>query len=160
DRTFRRALEAVERNAWAQSRLIEDLLDFARLRSGKVRLDSAQVRLDEVLQAAIESVRPQAEAKRLDLGTRVPAAPVFVTGDPLRLQQVLWNVLGNAVKFTPPGGSIRATLDATGSHVTIVIEDSGIGIEPDLLPHVFDRYVRAESTNGSTDGLGLGLWIV
>lgn len=159
--TFARALETVERNAKAQAQLIEDLLDISRIISGKLRLDIRLVELPPLIEAAIDSLRLAAEAKGLRLEKTIDQSAGPISGDPDRLQQVVWNLLSNAVKFTPPGGSISVRLARVGSQVEISVSDSGIGISREFLPHVFDRFRQADSTSTrSYGGLGLGLAIV
>jgi PAS domain S-box-containing protein len=156
-----RALETVERNARSQAQLIEDLLDVSRIVTGKLRIDARPVDLAAVIDNAITSVRPAANAKgisiRADLDPRLP--PVF--GDPDRLQQIVWNLLTNAVKFTPDAGRVQIVTHRSDSHVEIVVSDTGRGIPSEFLPHVFDRFRQADqSTTRAEGGLGLGLAIV
>jgi signal transduction histidine kinase/CheY-like chemotaxis protein len=160
DAEYRRGLETVARNARAQAQLIDDLLDMNRIMSGKIRLDVQAVDLAAVVQAALESAGPSAEAKNIRVRTTLdPLAPVF--GDPQRLQQIVWNLMSNAVKFTPKGGKIDVLLRRVNSHVEISVTDSGIGIEPAFLPHLFERFRQADaSTTRHHGGLGLGLSIV
>ncbi|MBX5459716.1 MAG: PAS domain S-box protein [Steroidobacteraceae bacterium] len=161
DRERERGLETIERNARAQAQIINDLLDMSRIISGKLHLEVQPIYLHEVVQAAMEAVRPSAEARNIRLRAMLDSSIGRTRGDPNRLQQVLWNLLTNAVKFTPPGGSIQVVLERENSHVEIVIEDSGIGIKPEFLPHVFDRFRQADaSTTRRFGGLGLGLSIV
>ena len=158
----RRAAESIERNAIAQARIVDDLLDVSRIITGKLRIEVAPVVLQRVVQAALDAVRPAAEAKGVVL-TPPPACPDArpILGDADRIQQVAWNLLANAVKFTPPGGSVRARLRRDEGFMELAIEDTGQGIPPDFLPHVFDRFRQAETgTTRSTTGLGLGLSIV
>jgi PAS domain S-box-containing protein len=155
-----KGLDAIARNANAQARLIEDLLDMNRIVSGKVRLDLQPTDVAAVVEAAVESVRPQAEGKALAL--RVALAPLEapLALDPHRIQQVVWNLLANAVKFTPRGGAIDVALARVGQHVEISVRDTGIGIDAQFLPQVFDRFRQADaSTTRSHGGLGLGLSI-
>jgi PAS domain S-box-containing protein len=155
-----RGLEAIARNAKSQARLIEDLLDMNRIVSGKVRLDAQPTDLAAVAEAALESVRPSAEAKSLRVLSALDPAVGPVSGDPSRLQQVVWNLLTNAVKFTPRGGTIEVELRCAGAELELVVRDSGVGIEPDFLPLVFDRFRQADaSTTRAQGGLGLGLSI-
>jgi signal transduction histidine kinase/ActR/RegA family two-component response regulator len=155
-----RGLEAIARNAKAQARLIEDLLDMNRIISGKVRLEVQPSDLASVVEAALESVRPSAEAKSLALRVVVDPAAGPVIGDPNRLQQVVWNLLTNAVKFTPRGGSVDVQLRRVDSQLEVIVRDTGIGIEPHFLPQVFDRFRQADaSTTRAQSGLGLGLSI-
>ena len=156
-----RALAAVERNARAQTRLIDDLLDVSRAISGKLRLDARAVSLSEVLLAAVEVVAPALEAKSLRLDTDIDRDLAPVVADPDRVQQIVWNLLSNAIKFTPQGGWVRLTLRRADSHVEIAVSDSGVGIDPAFLPHVFDRFRQAEAgSRRRYGGLGLGLAIV
>jgi signal transduction histidine kinase/CheY-like chemotaxis protein len=157
----RRGLETIARNARLQAQLIEDLLDMNRIISGKVRLDVQRLDVTAIVDAALDSIRPSAEAKQLRLRKTLDpsAGPVF--GDPQRLQQIVWNLLSNSVKFTPKGGRIDLLLRRVNSHVEIRVADSGIGIAPDFLPHVFERFRQADSsTTRKHGGLGLGLSIV
>ena len=155
------ALEAVERNASMQNRLIEDLLDVSRIVSGKFRLDIQDVDLGSLLEAALASLHPAAEAKGLHLETAVDPGLGLVRVDPQRLQQVLWNLLANAVKFTPAGGRVWVDIRRSGSHIDIVVRDEGEGITAGDLPHVFERFRQAEGgTVRASAGLGLGLAIV
>jgi PAS domain S-box-containing protein len=156
-----RGLETIERNARVQSQIIGDLLDMSRIISGKVQLDVQPVDLNEVVAAAIEAVRPSAEGKKLRLRTTLDAKAGRIRGDPNRLQQVFWNLLTNAVKFTPAGGSVHVVLERVNSHVEVSVEDTGIGINPEFLGFVFDRFRQADaSTTRRHAGLGIGLSIV
>jgi PAS domain S-box-containing protein len=156
-----RGLDAIERNARSQTRIIEDLLDMSRVVSGKIRLDVQSVDLAQVAADAVETVRPAAEAKGIALQLFVDTSAGPIKGDPQRLQQVLWNLLANATKFTPTGGKIQVRLGRVDSHVEISVEDDGEGIEPAFLPFVFDRFRQADaSTTRRHGGLGLGLSIV
>jgi PAS domain S-box-containing protein len=156
-----RALESIERNAKAQGRLIDDILDVSRIITGKLRLDVRPVDLASVIEGAVESVRPAAEAKGIRLQRVLDTGPQVVSGDPERLQQVVWNLLSNAVKFTPKGGRVQVRLERINSHVEIVVSDTGRGINADVLPHVFERFLQADSsTTREHSGLGLGLAIV
>ncbi|HET6583241.1 MAG TPA: ATP-binding protein [Nannocystaceae bacterium] len=157
----RRGLETIARNARAQVQMIEDLLDMNRIVSGKIRLDVQQTDLAGVVEAAVDSIRPSAEAKSIRLRTILDPFVGLVYGDPNRLQQVVWNLLSNAVKFTPKSGKIDVILGRVNSHTEITVIDSGIGIEPAFLPHVFERFRQADaSTTRKYSGLGLGLSIV
>ena len=154
-------LATVERNARVQAQLIEDLLDVSRIVSGKVRLAVRRTDLRPVLAAAVDVVRPAAQAKGVRLDLPQASAPAPVVGDPNRLQQVAWNLLANAVKFTPPGGTVRAALDRVGGDMELAVSDSGRGIAADFLPFVFDRFRQADGTaSRQHGGLGLGLAIV
>jgi len=155
------ALRLIDRNAQAQAQLVNDLVDMSRVTTGKLRLELEPVALVPALEAALESVRPSAEAKSLRFETAWEDRDLAVLADPTRLQQVMWNLLSNAVKFTPDGGLIRVSAEAGHGRVRIEVADTGIGIEPAFLPHVFDRFRQAESgTTRSYGGLGLGLAIV
>ncbi len=156
-----RGLQAIERNVRAQAQIVSDLLDMSRIVSGKIHLEVQPLSLQEVINNAIESIRTSAEAKNLRVRTMLDSNVGFVRGDPNRLQQVLWNLLSNAVKFTPAGGRIQVFLERVNSHVEIVVEDSGIGIHPDFLPFVFERFRQADpAMNRRHGGLGIGLSIV
>ncbi len=153
----------IERNGRAQIQLIEDLLDTARIISGKLKLEIGPVELTEVIAAALDTVRPAAERKTIALNITFEAeADAYqITGDANRLQQVVWNLLSNAIKFTPEGGQIRITLHRLASAVQIVVSDTGHGISPDLLPFVFDRFRQGDSSSTRRfGGLGLGLALV
>jgi len=155
------ALETIDRNAKLQARLIDDMLDVSRIISGKLRLDAQPVDLASVINAAVETVRPAAEAKQIHMYVTLDFGTGPVLGDPVRLQQVVWNVVSNAVKFVPRAGSVRVTLSRVNSHTEIVVSDSGPGIEEEFLPFVFDRFRQGNSTpNKKYGGLGLGLSIV
>jgi signal transduction histidine kinase/ActR/RegA family two-component response regulator len=155
-----RALEVVERNARAQAQLIEDVLDMARIITGKLRLEMRPALLGPVVEAAVDAIRPVAETKSIRL--RVRAAPVpAINGDPTRLQQVLWNLLSNAVKFTSAGGEVTVSLQLVDSYAMLAVSDTGPGLAPDFLPYVFDRFRQADqSVTRGHGGLGLGLSIV
>jgi len=155
------ALEIVVRNANVQSQLIEDLLDVSRIISGKLRLDVRPVELAQVIQTALDSARPAAEARGVQLQSALVPDVGPVRGDAGRLQQVVWNLLSNAIKFTPKGGSVRVTLGRLNSQAEIVVSDTGQGIHREFLPHVFDRFRQADATSTRAHGgLGLGLAIV
>ena len=156
----REGLDLIVRSAEAQSRLVEDLLDASRMAAGQLRLDVADVDLGPVAAAAAAVVRPAADAKGVRLDLAVAPAPAPVRADVARVQQVLWNVLNNAVKFTPAGGRVSLTLTDDGTDVVIRVADTGRGIAPDFLPHVFERFRQADATPaGRHGGLGLGLSI-
>jgi signal transduction histidine kinase/CheY-like chemotaxis protein len=156
----RQALVRLDRNAKAQVRLIEDLLDISRIISGKLELKLSTVDLVGIVHAAIDVARPSAEGKGLQLSSDLLASPAPVSGDPDRLQQVIVNLLANAVKFTPAGGRIEVTLEESDSTYVVSVHDTGIGISPDFLPHVFDRFRQADgSITRQHGGLGLGLSI-
>ncbi len=154
-------LEVIGRNAKAQQHIIEDLLDMSRILSGKVRLDVQKIELATVLEAALETVRPAAQSKGIKLHALVTQGTTPISGDPQRMQQVFWNLLTNAIKFTPRGGRIDVVLQRVDSHLEASVTDSGMGIASDFLPHVFDRFRQADASNvRSHGGLGLGLSIV
>lgn len=156
-----RALETIERNARSQSQLIDDLLDISRIITGKIRLNVRAVDLSPVIEAAIETVQPAADAKTIRLQSVLDPAAGPVLGDSERLQQIVWNLLSNAVKFTPKGGRVQICLQRINSHVEIIVADNGQGISADFLPYVFDRFRQADnSITRSFGGLGLGLAIV
>jgi signal transduction histidine kinase len=156
-----RALETIERNARVQAQLIADLLDVSRIITGKLRLEVQAVELPRIIEAALDSVRPGADAKGLRLDVRLDPLTSPVMGDADRLQQVVWNLLSNAIKFTPQGGLVEVRLRLDGGSAEIRVLDTGAGIRPDFLPYVFDRFRQAESTiTRSHGGLGLGLSIV
>lgn len=159
--TTARALESIGRNATAQTQLIEDLLDVSRIVSGKLHLDVHQVEIGPIIQAAIDTVQPAADAKEISLSCRLSEPSIFVLGDPDRLQQVIWNLLSNSIKFTPEQGRVSVQVTRSNLHVIIQVSDTGIGIAPDFLPFVFDRFRQANSSSTrSHSGLGLGLAIV
>ncbi|MBW4419876.1 MAG: PAS domain S-box protein [Myxacorys californica WJT36-NPBG1] len=159
--TTTRAIATIERNARAQNQLIDDLLDVSRIITGKLRLNVRPVILVSVIEAAIDSIRPAAEAKNIRLQSLLDPAAGPVSGDPDRLQQVFWNLLSNAVKFTPKGGRVQIRLERINSHVEVTVSDTGQGISPEFLPYVFERLQQADSTTTRAHGgLGLGLSIV
>jgi PAS domain S-box-containing protein len=161
DTELRRGLDVIERNARIQAQLIEDLLDMARITSGKLRLLTQPTRPVAVIEAAIETVRPSAEAKGVQLTKLLDATAGPITGDPSRLQQVVWNLLSNAIKFTGRDGRIEVRLTRSPAYVEIVVADSGIGIAPEFLPYVFDRFRQQNASESRTaGGLGLGLALV
>jgi PAS domain S-box-containing protein len=154
------ALETIERNARLQSQLIDDLLDVSRILRGKLVFNTLPTPLTTVIQEALETVRAVAEAKGVDLHTELDAASFTVLGDANRLKQVVWNLLSNAVKFTPKGGRVTVRLGYVENWAEIHVSDTGKGIDPDFLPHVFDRFRQADSTTTRDfGGLGLGLAI-
>ena len=156
-----RAIETIERNAHAQTQLVNDLLDVARAVSGKLRLDVQTVDLSHVVLAAIDSMQPAADAKGIRLQARLDPAAGPVSGDRDRLLQIVWNLLSNAIKFTPRDGHVRLTLAKRHDHVELTVADTGRGIAEDFLPHVFDRFRQADAgTTRQHGGLGLGLAIV
>ncbi|MEO6848516.1 MAG: ATP-binding protein [Chthoniobacterales bacterium] len=158
---LQQGLEVIFRNTRVQSQLIEDLLDMNRILMGKVRLDVQLVNLPEIMGVALESVALSVEAKEIQLKTIIDPLAGPVRGDPVRLQQVIWNLLTNAIKFTPKGGKVEVVLERVNSHVEINISDTGIGIKPDFLASIFDRFSQVDSsTTRHYGGLGLGLSIV
>ena len=161
EKALSRALETIERNARAQTQLIEDILDVSRIIAGKLRVDIRRINLHGVVRAAMEAVRPAADAKGVELLANLsPDAAEFV-GDPDRLQQVSWNLVANSIKFTPKGGRVQIDVSRENSEVKLVVTDTGSGIPRDFLPHVFDRFRQADSSITRTQGgLGLGLAIV
>jgi PAS domain S-box-containing protein len=162
DKSLDKGLEAIDNNARAQARLIDDLLDMSRIISGKVVLKREAVNLPQVIELAVESVRPAVANKQIALDLRLPAQrEIVVPGDPARLQQVVWNLLTNAVKFTPRQGRVSVELERSDSGARITVTDSGQGIDPRFLPYVFDRFRQADASITRTQGgLGLGLAIV
>ena len=155
-----RAMEVIERNARAQVRLIDDLLDLSRIMSGRFRLDVQQVSLLDVVRGALDSIEPTAQTKGVRLESVLDPRSIVVSGDPSRLQQVFWNLLSNAVKFTPKGGKIQVLLQRVNSHIEFSVHDTGIGIPADFLPHVFERFSQKDSSaHREYGGLGLGLAI-
>lgn len=158
---LRRGLDAIERNARVQAQLIDDLLDMSRIASGKVRLDIQTTDPIAFVEAAVETVRPAAESKGIRLEKFLDPQAGPVAGDPARLQQVIWNLLTNAVKFTPKGGKIQIVLRRVNSHIEISVADTGCGIKAEFLPHLFERFRQADAgTARKHGGLGLGLSIV
>jgi PAS domain S-box-containing protein len=156
-----RSLDTIERNVRAQTQIVNDLLDMSRIMTGQVRLDMQTLDLRDAVWNAVEAVRPAAEAKRVRVEKALESSIGWTKVDPARLQQVLWNLLVNAVKFTPPGGRVRVALERNGSAAEIIVEDSGVGIASGFLPHVFERFRQADgSTTRRHGGLGLGLSIV
>jgi hypothetical protein len=154
-------LKTIERNARAQTQIIDDLLDMSRIISGKVRLDVQRIDLASIVQAAVETTTHAANAKGVRIHAVLDPSSGLVSGDPNRLQQVFWNLLTNAIKFTPKGGSVQVLLERVNSHLEVSVTDTGEGIAPEFLPHVFDRFRQADaSTTRRHGGLGLGLSIV
>ena len=156
----RRALQVIDRNARAQVQLIDDLLDLSRITTGKLRLELQQVSVVSIVEAAMETVRPAADAKGIRLKAILEHVQAAVNADPSRLQQVVWNLLTNAVKFTPKGGQVQVVLRRVNSHIEVSVSDTGIGIPASFLPHVFERFSQRDaSTTRAYGGLGLGLAI-
>jgi PAS domain S-box-containing protein len=153
--------DIIERNARTQLRLIEDLLDTARIVSGKLRLDKRQTDIVPVLADALGVVRPVAESKGVELHAHYGFESEVVIGDPSRLQQVIWNLLSNAIKFTPSGGRVDLRVERSGEHIQIIVSDTGTGIKPEFLPYIFDRFRQSDSSSSRRHGgLGLGLALV
>jgi signal transduction histidine kinase len=157
----RRAVDVIERNGRLQAQLIADLLDMSRIVSGKMRLDVQRLDLPKLIDAAIESLRPAADAKGLTIERAIEPPRERVNGDPARIQQIIWNLLSNAVKFTPRGGRVNVALSSTGPDVEIRVTDTGEGFPPDFVPSIFDRFRQADASATRTHGgLGLGLALV
>ncbi|HEX8339096.1 MAG TPA: ATP-binding protein, partial [Pyrinomonadaceae bacterium] len=161
EKTFGTAVEIVERNARTQQQIVDDILDVSRIITGHLRFDAEPTDLRGVVEAAVDTVSHAAAAKNITLRTEFEPGVGPVMGDPRRLQQIVWNLILNAVKFTPAGGEVRARLGREGAHARITVEDTGAGISPGFLPHVFDRFRQGDqSTTRVHGGLGLGLSIV
>jgi PAS domain S-box-containing protein len=156
---IRKAIDVIERSARTQEQLVSDLLDMSRIISGKLRLDVRDVDLIAIINAAIETTRPAAEARRIAVHCVLDPSVAMTTGDPTRLQQCVWNLVSNAIKFTPQGGRVTVSLRRTDSHVAIGVMDNGIGIRSEFLPFVFERF-RQAPVGKRSGGLGLGLAIV
>jgi signal transduction histidine kinase/DNA-binding response OmpR family regulator len=156
-----RALDTIERNARSQAQLIDDLLDVSRIITGKLQIDEGVVELNKVLDTAFDSMRPAADAKGIEFSITTDSSQCFVGGDPNRLQQIFWNLFSNAVKFTPREGQVKVDLRIDDSFARVSVTDTGIGINPEFLPFIFDRFRQADgSTTREHGGLGLGLAIV
>ena len=159
--SFTRAIDTIERNARAQVRLVEDILDGSRLINGQLHLEIRPLDMTAVVSAALDTVRAAAEAKRIMLSASLDPAATRIVGDPDRLQQIIWNLVTNAIKFTPKDGTVNVSLARVGTDIELTVKDSGEGIGPDFLPHVFDRFRQAEGgTTRRHGGLGLGLALV
>lgn len=155
------AVDAIQKSARVQAQLIDDLLDVSRITAGKMRIDPRPLELGPIIRAAVDAVTPAADAKGVKLTVNIPGQPVLVSGDANRLQQVIWNLVANAVKFTPREGRVDVALAQKGSDASISVADTGQGIDPLFLPHVFERFRQADSsTTRAHTGLGLGLAIV
>ena len=155
-----RALETIKRNAKLQAQLIDDLLDISRITQGKLRLENRPVPLANLLDTVIEAVQLAANAKEIDLQTQLDSREIIVAGDPMRLQQVFWNLLSNAIKFTPRQGQVEVRLAQSEQEAILTVRDTGCGISPEVLPHLFERFWQAErDTTRTHGGLGLGLAI-
>jgi len=158
---LRRMADAVKRNAVAQSKLIRDLLDLSRLRSGKLELNRENVSPVASIENAIETVRIDAESKGIEIEVTAPDDVMFVRADPVRLEQIIWNLLNNSVKFTPSGGRISVRLEEDADEIVLTVSDNGQGIDPSFLPHIFEIFRQADaSTNRSQQGMGIGLAVV
>jgi PAS domain S-box-containing protein len=156
-----KALDTIERNARAQAQLVDDLLDVSRIITGKLRMDVRPSDPNSFIDAAVEAVRPAAQAKGVRVQKVMDTGAVAIPGDPVRLQQVVWNLLSNAIKFTPRGGRVQIRSERVNSHLEIVVSDTGQGIPAEFLPHVFDRFRQADQkTSRQHGGMGLGLAIV
>ena len=154
------AVNVIERNAKAQATLIDDLLDVARISQGQMQLANLPVHLPAIVTASIDTIRPAAAAKRIDVNVDIQSSPMLtLRGDPVRMQQVVWNLLSNAVKFTPAQGRIDVTVGADSQAVEVKVADNGRGIRPELLPRIFDRFRRGDDATPRVGGLGLGLAI-
>ena len=160
EKSVAQALDAIERNAWLQSRLIDDLLDTSRIATGKLHFEPKPTDLNVAVKAAVDTVRTSAAARSIELSVSLHPASLVVMGEPVRLQQIAWNMVSNAIKFTDPGGKVTVTTGMDGSQAYLTVTDTGIGIAPEFLPHVFDRFRQADgSTSRRHGGLGLGLAI-
>src|SRR5262249_50121861 len=157
----RHAVEVIQRNAKVQKRLIEGLLDMSRILTGKLVIKRERVDLTSVLSAALDSVRTAAGAKRIAVDLRIDESSRFIMGDPDRLQQVVWNLLANSIKFTPQDGRVEVRLESSGNHAEIIVQDRGDVILPEFLPHVFEQFRQADGSMARQyGGLGLGLAVV
>ena len=160
EKSIAQALDAIERNAWLQSKLIDDLLDTSRIATGKLHFEPKPTDLNTVVTAAIDTVRASASSRNIELTVNLWPSMMVVMGEPVRLQQIAWNLISNAMKFTEPGGRVTVATRNEGSQGRLVVTDTGIGIAPEFLPHVFDRFKQADgSTSRRHGGLGLGLAI-
>lgn len=160
EKSVDQALDAIERNAWLQSKLIDDLLDTSRIATGKLHFEPKPTDLNTVVKASIETVRASAASRNIELTVKLAPSPLIVMGEPVRLQQIVWNLISNAIKFTEPGGKVTVTTELEASNASLTVADTGVGIEPEFLPHVFDRFKQADgSTSRRHGGLGLGLAI-
>ncbi len=159
--SFQTALEVIERNAWSQAQLIDDLLDVSRVLAGKLRLELKRLELHDVINAAVATVQPSADAKGVEIRAEIGPGDIQVQGDADRLQQVVWNLISNAVKFTPEGGEVCVRLSRQEAFAQVEVCDTGIGIPPEFVPHLFELYHQIEgATTRRSGGLGLGLAIV
>src|SRR5687767_2632389 len=153
--------DAVKRNAVAQSKLIRDLLDLSRLRSGKLELNRENVSPVASIENAIETVRMDAASKEITIDVIAPDDLLFVQADPVRLEQIIWNLLNNSIKFTPKGGRITVRLEEDANHLVLTVADNGQGIDASFLPHIFEIFRQADAgTNRAQPGMGIGLAVV
>lgn len=160
EKSVAQALDAIERNAWLQSRLIDDLLDTSRIATGKLHFEPKPTDLNVAVKAAVDTVRTSAASRNIDLSMTLWPTSLIVMGEPVRLQQIAWNLVSNAIKFTDPGGKVIVTTQLNDTQAQLTVVDTGVGIEPEFLPHVFDRFRQADgSTSRRHGGLGLGLAI-
>lgn len=160
EKSVAQALDAIERNAWLQSRLIDDLLDTSRIATGKLHFEPKPTDLNVAVRAAVDTVRASAGARNIELSMALWPSSLIVMGEPVRLQQIAWNLVSNAIKFTDPGGKVNITTQRDGGYAVLTVVDTGVGIDPEFLPHVFDRFRQADgSTSRRHGGLGLGLAI-
>jgi signal transduction histidine kinase len=160
EKSVAQALDAIERNAWLQSKLIDDLLDTSRIATGKLHFEPKPTDLNTITKAAIDTVLESAGSRNIELAVNLWPSMLVVLGEPVRLQQIAWNLISNAIKFTEPGGKVTVTTQNEGPQARLVVTDTGIGIDPAFLPHVFDRFKQADgSTSRRHGGLGLGLAI-
>jgi signal transduction histidine kinase len=156
-----RAVRAIERCGWAQSRVIEDLLDVSRIVAGTLAITMRPTRLQDLIASAVESLRPAADARRIEVRVSLDPALQTIAADPDRLKQVVWNLVSNAIKFTPPGGAIEVCLESTATEIHLAVSDNGIGFDPQVAAQLFERFRQVDSsTTREHGGLGLGLGIV
>jgi signal transduction histidine kinase len=155
-RDLESTLALIQRNARLQAKLIDDLLDMNRLMSGNVRLDIASIDVGAALHATAKALQPAVDAKNIDLKVRLQSPPVEVFADPRLIQQVLWNLLQNAIKFTAPGGRVEASVERLDGEISVAVQDNGRGISASFLPHVFERF-RQEDSSPTRESFGLGL---
>ena len=161
DEIFNKAVESIERSALTQTKFVEDLLDVTRIANGNIRLTKRPFTLNQIVQASVDGIRPAADAKSITLSYKADESDIAVFADPERIQQIVNNLMSNAVKFTDEGGEVSVTLDRSGDEARLVVRDTGQGIAPEFLPKVFERYKQANnSTTNRKGGLGLGLAIV
>lgn len=161
DARMARAVEGIERAGWAQARLIEDLLDLSCIVSGKLRITPVAIRIQPIIESAVDSIRPAAAAKQIGLAVTLDQRVGFMIADPDRIRQIVWNLVSNAIKFTPAGGRVDVGLSGTGDEVILGIQDTGIGFEKRVAAHLFERFHQGDSTpTRRYGGLGLGLDIV